>query len=397
VNFGPIAELPVDHLARPQYDVAIVGGGITGCATAYELARAGASVVVLERYEINTEASGRNAGSLHGQIQHQPFVEYGEMWARAFGPALVFLMDSLKLWSTLSEELGVDLEVKTHGGLLVVDNPAQMRLVERKVEIEREAGLASEVLSRADLAVRAPYLSSAIIGAGFSPVEGKANPMLAAPAFAHAAVRFGAEIRTRTMVQRVTPTTDGVELTTSRGVIRADRAVLVSGDALAAQTSELGLTLPISTEPVQVSATEPLEPLIEHLVYFAGQRLTLKQAKTGAVLIGGGWSSRLDPNTNYPLTNLDSLQSNIAVALHVAPALGQALIVRSWAGVGNGLPDLRPVIGALPSSSRVLLGLFPHMGFTAGPLMGRVLADLALGRSATMDLDPYRPDRFDNA
>ena len=376
------------------YDVAIVGGGITGCATAYHLARAGASVLILERHEINTEASGRNAGSLHGQIQHQPFVDLGEGWAADFAPALRFLLQSLKLWQDLSAELEMDLEVKNRGGLLIVDNPTQMRLVERKVAVEREAGLDSVVLSRTELLEKAPYVSSVMIGAGFSPVEGLVNPMLAAPAFARMAVRHGADIRTRVSVLRVEPSRDEVQLVTTSGTVRASQVILASGDALALQAKTFGLHLPISTEPVQVSVTEPVTSFIDHLVYFAGQRLTLKQARSGSVLIGGGWPARLDATTGYPLVDLDSLRGNLAVALHVAPRLATALVLRSWAGIGNGTPDHRPVIGTLPGQSRIHLGLFPHMGLTAGPLMGRVLSDLALRRETDLDLYPFRVDRF---
>ena len=119
---GPPLPLPTS-----QFDVAVVGGGITGCATAYHLARAGARVVLLDRSEIGTEASGRNAGSLHGQIQSVSYQQKGPKWARDFLPALAFVLGSLAIWRGLSDELGVDLEVKTNGGLLLVDDPTQLR------------------------------------------------------------------------------------------------------------------------------------------------------------------------------------------------------------------------------------------------------------------------------
>ena len=72
-------------------DVLVIGGGVTGCAAAYYLARAGARVTLAERHDLNTQASGRNAGGLHGQIQHEPFLELGEGWARAFGPTLALM------------------------------------------------------------------------------------------------------------------------------------------------------------------------------------------------------------------------------------------------------------------------------------------------------------------
>src|SRR5438067_1330841 len=100
-------------------DVAIVGGGITGSATAYRLAQAGADVVLIERHDLNTQGSGYNAGSLHAQLQHEPFLHRGEAWARAYEPATRFLAESTALWQTLGAELETDLEAALPGGILV--------------------------------------------------------------------------------------------------------------------------------------------------------------------------------------------------------------------------------------------------------------------------------------
>ena len=233
-----------------------------------------------------------------------------------------------------------------------------------------------------------------MIGAEYSPVEGKVNSMLAAPAFARRAVEAGADIRTRTAMVRLEPSPQYVRLVTERGQIQVDQVVLASGDQLSAQAADLGARVPISSEPVQVAATEPVEPLVEHLVYYAGAPLTLKQARAGTLLIGGGWPARTDPATGYPRVDLASLRANVAVALRVAPIIGDVLVLRSWAGIGTGTPDERPVIGRLPGVPRVLVGLFPYLGLTAGPLMGRVLADLILGRDPGLDVEPFRVGRF---
>lgn len=367
---------------------------MTGCAAAYYLSRAGARVVLSDRFEIGTEGSGRNAGSLHGQLQHEPFSEMGEGWARSFLPALQFLVQSLKLWRGLSEELGVDLEVATHGGLLLVDSPKQMSVVERKIWYDRRAGIDAQLLTRSDLVEIAPWVSKKVAGAEYSPIEGKVNPMLATAAFAAAAVRAGTDIRPRSAITALEMTAADVRLHTRKGTIVADRVVLANGSDLAHHAASVGVHLPIAVAPVQVSATEPIEPLIQHLVYFAGERLTLKQARAGSVLIGGGWPGRSDPVSGYPLVDLQSLRANLSVAIKVAPILSQALLLRSWAGMGNGTPDHRPVLGILEVEPRVVIGLYPYMGITAGPLMGRTLADLVLGREPEVDLVPFRPERF---
>ncbi len=377
-----------------ETDVVVVGGGITGASAAYHLAKTGARVALLERFELNTEASGRNSGSLHGQIQHPPFLERGEGWARSFLPALEFLVDSVAMWSELGAELGTELEVTNNGGLLVAETAAQMRDIERKVRVERNAGFGAEVIGREDLSRLAPYVSSAMVGAEYTPHEGTVNPLLGAPALARSAQALGATVHTHVDVRGIDRATAGLTVTTSRTTVRCRRLVIAAGSGVAPLASLAGVRLPVELAAVQLSVTEPLERFVEHLVYYAGGALTFKQAKAGSLLIGGGWPADLDPTTGQVRVSLDSLRGNLGVAQRVVPGIGRALLLRSWAGVVRETPDLMPFIGPLDNRSDVIVGLFPHMGMTAGPLLGKTLAALALGENPERDLAPFSPDRF---
>ena len=62
-----------EFLKQEQFDTIVIGGGIAGAATCFYLAQNGAHAALLDMYDLNTGASGRNAGSLHGQIQYEPF------------------------------------------------------------------------------------------------------------------------------------------------------------------------------------------------------------------------------------------------------------------------------------------------------------------------------------
>lgn len=379
----------------PEYDVVVVGGGITGCATAYRLAAAGSSVLLVERSDLNTQGSGRNAGSLHGQLQFEPYRVNGRRWALDYLPALRLLVDSLAIWRGLDEELGVDLEVATNGGLLVADSDALADAVAEKVRFESEHGFAAELVTGAALRRLAPYLSDKVVAAHLSPVEGKTNPLLAAPALARAAVRHGADVRTGTQVLAVDPLDGGgFEVRTSTTTARCARVVLAAGAALPALAEPLGFDLPITDEPVQVHATQSVAPVIPHLVYYAGGRLTLKQAVTGTLLIGGGWPATVDPVSGHPTVSADSMRRNLRIAQVVAPWIGSVNVIRAWAGVGNATPDLLPLIGESASVPGAFVGMFPHMGLTAGPLMGELLATLVQGRDPGRDLTPFAPDRF---
>jgi sarcosine oxidase, subunit beta len=373
-------------------DVLVVGGGITGTATAHRLAEAGADVVLVERYDLNTQGSGSNAGSLHSQLQHEPFMHRGEAWARAYAPATAFLSESTKLWQTLADELGSDLEVAILGGILVAETEAQLRDVERKVRIEREQGLDVELLSASDLRRIAPYVSETMVGGELCRGEGKANPLLAGPAFARAAQAAGARLLLHTELHALAQDEHGFVAHTGAGPIAARRVVSCGGVDAGQVTQLLGVPLPVEAHAIQLGVTEPLAPLVGHLLYFAGDMLTLKQAHVGSLLIGGGWPARLSRD-GTPTVDPDSLRANLAVAQRVVPALAGARLLRTWAALVNGVEDWLPIVGEIERVRGLYVGVFPWMGFTAGPLMGQVLADLVLGHSER-DLAPFSPNRF---
>ena len=380
-------------MSSTHCEVLVVGGGITGCSTTWHLAGAGADVVLLEVFDLNTQASGRNAGSLHGQIQHAPFVQRGAEWARDFLPALRFLVASLEIWKDLDKTLESDLETSLNGGLLIAETSTQMRDIERKVAIERSWGVQSEILGPEDLQRMAPYVSESMVGAQFCLLEGKTNPLLVAPAFARAAAARGARVKTNTEVLGLEWEAGLFKAITNTGRITANRVVLAAGNSLNRFSSLWGRPLPIVEEPIQLGATEPLAPMVHNLVYFAGDKLTLKQAKAGSLLIGGGWEADFDAKTGQPRVNHQSLSRNLSVALRVVPSLRGVKLIRTWAGRGLGTPDLRPIVGYLGPPGLVI-GVYPHMGLTAGPLLGRVLSQLALERQPEVDLVPFAADRF---
>jgi sarcosine oxidase subunit beta len=362
---------------------------VTGSATAWYLARAGASVTLVERGELGGASSGANAGSLHAQIQHATYVERGDAWARAYAPATRFMTQSIELWRVLGNELGEDLEVSLTGGLLVASSDAEMVLIERKIALEREQGLTPELLSAQDLRRLAPYLADGMAGGELCPQEGKANPLLATTALGGAAARNGARILSRTALLGLARDGAGFVATTSAGKIACRRVISCAGIDAGAVTAMLGAPLAVNGMAIQASVTEIVAPLIPHLLYFAGAPLTLKQARIGSILIGGGWPARL--HDGVPSVHPGSLLANLEVARRVVPAIASARVLRTWAGFVNATDSWLPMIGELPGVPGLFVGAFPFMGFTAGPLLGRTLAELAMGRTVGADVASFAP------
>ena len=376
-----------------SFDVIVIGGGAIGASSAYQLAKQGANVALLEEFDLNTQASGRNAGSLHGQIQYEPFEELGIGWAKQFLHGLSILADSLEIWKGLSDELGVDLEVSSNGGLMIAENETNLRHLEEKVRLENSIGIDSRMLSRSELQEKAPYISAKMVGAAFCPIEGKANPLVVAPAFADAARRHGAVISTRTEVLEIAKNSQGFTISTSAGQFRGAEVLITANAGIPKLTAGLGKRIPISDVPVQVSVTEQIEKFVHHLVYFTSEKLTFKQANSGSLLIGGGWPARYDEKQN-PILNPDSLRSNLRVALKVVPRIADVKVIRTWVGTGNGTEDHNPIIDKFPGVDDLYVGMYPYMGFTASPLMGRLLAELILTGKCQRDISHFSIERL---
>ena len=379
---------------RGETDILIIGGGLAGTATAYFLARDGAEVTLVERSDLNTQASGSNAGSIHAQIPHEPFMIEGEDWARIFAPTIPLMLASIRLWQGLEAELGADLEFHLGGGLLVGESEAQLRDIERKARLERAQGLEVELLDAGELRRRAPYLSERMIGGAFCPTEGKANPLKVTPAFAAAARRHGAAIIAHCPVTALTREAGFYRAETGAGSIRARRVVNAAGAEAGQVSAMLGLTLPIQGHPIQVNVTEPVAPLVPHLVYFAGEKLTLKQAANGSFLIGGGWPARWSQRGvglwgKRPAVDLDSLRANLATAQRVVPALASVRLLRVWPAIVNGTADWKPILGEVPGLPGFFVNMFPWMGFTAGPISALITSELVLGRKPSMDIAAF--------
>ena len=380
-------------------DVVIVGGGLAGCALAYFLAIAGVEVVVLERAELNREASGTNAGSFHFQIAIHQLTGAG--WDADRDRLLDdvrFMARAAAMWRDLERELRADLGVHVTGGLMVAETPEQLGLLVEKQRIEREGGLETEVLTGAELRSFAPYLAEDLLGATYCPSEGYANPLVTAPAFAARALEAGAAVRTHVPVsgiERLDGHAKGAcyVVRHARGELRARRVVNAAGAWAPEVARGNGLRLPLRAEGLHVNVTEPRARLLHPVIQHIGRRLTLKQSANGTFIIGGGWPARPEPWPARYSIRWSSLAGNAAVARRVVPALGDVRVIHTWAGVWAGSEDLLPVVG----ESARLPGYFTFVvptGFTLGPLMASLLAE-QMTRSTNVALLPseYGPDR----
>ncbi len=385
-----------------RVDVTVIGGGLVGCAAASFLANAGAHVLLVERGDINREASGRNAGSLHFQLEYR-LIRYGDEQAAEFAKVIPLSLTAMEEWTRLEDELKADLEVEMGGGLIVAETAEDLVVLEKRQALQDRWGLPSRLLSRSEVHRLAPYLNDTVIAAGYCPHEGHANPRVVAVAFARKAVEAGAIVRTHARVSNLgrsggewetrVETADGLREITSGAVLNAANAWCAEIAAMA------HLHLPIYAVPLLMNVLERSEPLIPHLVQHTSERLTVKQVSAGNVLIGGGWPGRFAKGSagfnvhERAQPVVDNLLGNLAVAGRLVPALRDRHLIRTWTGITGVTADQMPLLGEVPEAP----GFFVAAGgaaFTHGPTYARLISELILQGRTSQDITLYSPSRF---
>ena len=369
-------------------DVLVVGGGVIGASTAYYLAREGAEVVAVERSGVGREASGRNAGGLHLQMGSK--FARRQVAVKAIDASLRFAAAGIETWRELSGTLDGDIEFKVTGGLMVAETEAQMGFLADKIKRERAQGLDVHLLSQAELRATAPYISDRMIGAEFCPGDGRVNPLCANAAIGRAAVAAGARFLQNTELLAISREGDGYVVDTDRGTIRCRRIVNAAGPWAGSVARMVGVDLPFGRKVLQLHVSERTAPLIGHMVLHSDASLTLKQTAAGTILIGGGWLATDDPDDGHARVSLKSVTGNMRIAVRVVPGLSGVQLVRTWAGV-NPEDDRAPIVGPLTAEGDFFVAVAPPAGYTVGPLLGRLVAGMILGRDAPFDISGALP------
>ncbi|WP_305968943.1 MULTISPECIES: FAD-binding oxidoreductase [unclassified Mameliella] len=368
-------------------DLLIIGGGITGQVAALTAAEAGARVTIVDSQR--NAGSHANAGSLHVQMQSR-FLRLNPHLAENLESSLPLYLSAVTEWEALDARLG-GVELTREGGLMLAENDAQLAFLHEKAERERRKGLDVEILNRDPLHAIAPWLSSRIVGAELCRNEGKLNPLVANRKMRATLDALGV----RHVHDRITRVEDGPRPVAHGATdYRADTILIAAAWGAEALTAPLGLSLRTPPEPLHMNITEAGEYQIHHLVQHAERPITLKQFRSGQVVIGGGWDANLASDARHaPTIRKTSLLGNVALAAQIAPGIGGLRVLRTWAGYNTPV-DGKATIGPAHPQNRVFLALPGDAGYTLGPVTGRTAAALAMGLEPPIDPAPYAPARW---
>ena len=370
-----------------MFDVVIIGAGISGAASAYELARAGHKVALLDRYGPAAMASGWTLAGVR-QSGRDP-------------AELPLARAAVEIWATLHEELEAPTHYTRGGNLRLARNEEEVAILEAMVKEQTAAGLPISFLD-GNAAVRdvAPLIAPHVIGATLCPTDGHADPQSAVSAYVAAAERAGASLRFGEEATSIEVTGGKVAaVVTTRDRIPAAKVVLAAGIFGNDLLRPLGLEVPLDIRLVTVVRTRPVPPGLTQVIAVANGESAGRQEFNGRFRFTSGidpWNGVMEGGERPRVRpTIADVANAIGLFTTLIPAAGSAEIDEVWGGLIDQTPDALPVIQhpGDPEGLVIAMGFSGH-GFCLGPITGRIAAAMIEGRDTGFPLAAFALERF---
>lgn len=348
---------------RDHADVVVIGAGIMGLATAYNLAKnhGVTNVTVVDKSYLCGGASGRNGGGIRAQWSSEANVR--------------LMQESIRLCEEFAAEMKINVWLRQGGYLFVCRTEKQRAAMEASVAVQTAAGLGTRMLDAKEAKRIVPELDvSGIVAASYNAKDGVVFPWPFVWGYAEGAQKRGVEISTFTDVVGFRTTGARIDaVVTDKGEIRTNTVVNAAGAWSPQIAALLGVELPNKPHRHEICSTEPLKPFLGPLVAELGSGLYFSQSTRGEI-VGGISNEHVPPGIDMRSSH-DFLRLYSRELLRSCPLLGNVKILRQWAGCYDLTPDANPIVGEVDDVERFFQasGFMGH-GFMMAPVMGRLLA-----------------------
>ena len=373
-------------MTEERAEVVIIGGGIIGCATAYELAKLGMTdVIVCEKDYITAGATGRCGAG----VRQQWGLEMNIRLSRS----------SYKILENLNEELDYDgdIEFKQGGYLVLAYSDAQMEQFRKNVQLQNRIGTPSRTVTVEEASDIVPHLNTEpLVGATFCPEDGHADPFHTTMAYAKAAQRLGVTIKTQTEVTDIEVEGDEVQgvHTADGDFISADMVLNAAGPYSGPVADMAGVDIPVYSERHQILVTEPVDRYQGPMVISFEHGIYCQQTPNGSFIMGLG-----DPNEPKGFdieTSWQFMEHMSHSVLDILPPLADLRVVRQWSGLYNITPDAQPILGGIPGLQGYYMAVgFSGHGFMVGPMTAVLMAQMMTDTEMDMDISMLDLGRFE--
>jgi glycine/D-amino acid oxidase-like deaminating enzyme len=372
-------------------EVVVVGAGIVGAATAWELHARGVDVALLDRGAVSGATTGLGEGNVL-------------CCDKAPGPELDLTVAGLRVYDELEEAVGEAARIRRKGALVVHRGEASWAGEAARVEALRAAGAHGDLVEVDEVRRMEPELTGELAGAAFFPADLQCAPRAIARALAEQVPRVHTDVEVEAVVvegERVTA------VRTSEGVLACAAVVIAAGPWSRPLAEAAGVALPLEPRKgqlVRLAAPAPDERFIRHKVVEAGYldsvasvdaglqvTTVLETTWEGDVLVGSSRERR-----GFDLSVDDAVSAAmLEQAFALMPGLRGLAVDAAWAGLRPWLPDHLPAIGPSHAVGGLWLATgHEGAGVALGPVTGQLIAQLYAGEAPAVDPAPFSPDRF---
>ncbi len=358
-------------------------------ATAYYLAKEHGitDIAIIEKNYIGYGGAGRNTAIVRANQRTQHNVP--------------LYKEALDLWPVLTKELDFNLMFNNCGNLNLLHSEAAMKAARMTIATAQFHGVESHLIDAKEAKKLVPSLNISdditfpIHGAMFHPPGGIVRHDAVVWGLAKGAAQYGAEIHQQTEALAI-GTKDGkvTSVTTSEGVINT-KQVLISAGAYSAGliSGMLGIKLPISVLTIQAMVTQPLKPLLNHVVSSGAYHCYANQTLKGEIATG----AHMDPWPNYTTLSTAHFIKHQAEALsEFLPCLKGLRFMRIWGGLADMTPDMAPILDGNDQFEGFFMNCgWGYFGFKSCSVAGKYMAEFMATNKCPDILKPFALKRYE--
>jgi D-hydroxyproline dehydrogenase subunit beta len=369
-------------------EVAVVGAGIVGAATAFELQARGVDVALLDRGAVSSGTTGLGEGNVLASDKDA-------------GPELDLTVAGLGIYDELEERLGPTARIRRKGALIVHRDAAGWAAEPARLERLRQAGADGRLIEPEELRAMEPELTGAVRGASFFPRDLQCDPAAITRALADEVARVHAGVA----VEAIELERGRVRgLRTSEGVLSCATVVVAAGAWSRELVEAAGAPLPLEPRKGQlVRLRAPRPDLVAHKVLEAAYLASVASDDAGlqvTAVVETTWDGDVLVGSSRERRGFDvAVDDAVSAAMldragNLFPGLRELPVDAAWAGLRPWLPGHLPAIGPCAVDGLWLATGHEGSGVALGPVTGRLIAALYTGEAPVVDPAPFAADRF---
>ncbi len=362
-----------------NYDIAIIGGGIIGMATAYYLSSKNIKLIVIERETIGSGSTSRCIGGIRQQFSTPSSIK--------------IMKENLKLFSEMEEEFGFSVEFEQGGYLLLAHNEKLLEVFKNNVKIQQLEGVNVSLISAEEAKNIVPSLNvDGVIGAAYCPDDAQAYPFYILKGYKEGIEKNGGKILTGKPVVNLQKKDNFLIELEDGTKIEADKVLLSAGPWTKEIGKIIGLDLPIFPERHEAMITSRMDKFFDPMIVdYRSDGCYFQQLQTGQII-----------GCFTPIPNVPGIREDVSPdflpqiakrMVRLVPALKNASILRHWSGSYSMTPDGSPIVDETNIKDLfVSAGMSGH-GFMFGPALGKYMAHFMLTGEWLVDFSEFAIDR----